>query len=83
MTCGMARPDTSPQMHRAHLIPSLRLSSGGDKTLARVWLDGLYTIIWMSLSILGTEKESVDAAFSWLEGEAPVAEGDAADDEAR
>ena len=70
-------------MHRAHLIPSLRLSSGGDKTLARVWLDGLYTIIWMSLSILGTEKESVDAAFSWLEGEAPVAEGDAAEDNAR
>jgi hypothetical protein len=70
-------------MHRAHLIPSLSLSSGGDKTLARSWLDGLYTIIWMSLSILGTEKESVDAAFSWLEGEAPVAEGDAADDEAR
>lgn len=54
-------------MHRAHLIPSLSLSSGGDKTLAQSWLDGLYTIIRTSLSILGTKEESVDAAFSWLE----------------
>lgn len=61
-------------MHRAHLIPSLSLSTGGDKTLARSWLDGLSTIIWLSLSILGTEEKAVDAAFSWLESEAP--EGD-------
>ncbi|HSE44393.1 MAG TPA: hypothetical protein VLA89_03590 [Gemmatimonadales bacterium] len=70
-------------MHRAHLIPSLSLSSGGDKTLARSWLGGPYAIIWTSLSILGTKKESVDAAFSWLEDEAPEAEGDAAEDDAR
>lgn len=69
-------------MHRAHLIPSLSLSSGGDKTLARSWLDGLYAIIWQSLSILGTKKESVDAAFSWLDGEATEAERDEAADNA-
>jgi hypothetical protein len=68
-------------MHRAHLIPSLSLSSGGDKALARSWIDGLYTIIWLSLSILGTKEEAVDAAFSWLEGEEPeVAEGEVEDD---
>ena len=70
-------------MHRAHLIPSLSLSSGGDKKLARSWIDGLYTIIWMSMSILGTEKESVDEAFSWLESQEPVADGEVTDDEAR
>lgn len=70
-------------MHRAHLIPSLSLSSGGDKTLARSWLDGLYTIIWLSLSILGTTKESVDAAFSWLAGEASEAESDEAEGDAK
>ncbi|MCM3662379.1 DUF5677 domain-containing protein [Georgenia satyanarayanai] len=64
-------------MHRAHLIPSLSLSSGDDKTLARSWLSGLYTIIRMSLSILGTKEESVDAAFSWLEGEGDEPEDDA------
>lgn len=64
-------------MHRLHLIPSLSLSSGGDRALAGSWLDGLYTIIQLSLSILGTAEESVDAAFSWLEGEGGEAEDDA------
>lgn len=47
-----------------HLIPSLSLSSGSDKRLAHSWLDGPYTIIRRSLTILGTEQESVDVALS-------------------
>ena len=49
-----------------------RAVCGADE--GRRELGGLYGIIWLSLSILGTTKQPVDAAFAWLEDEASDAE---------
>ncbi|MFI7430159.1 DUF5677 domain-containing protein [Micromonospora sp. NPDC049836] len=56
-------------LHRGHLIPSLSLSAGGNVDLAGSWVDSLHALIRVSLDILGTEKEAVTAAFSWLASE--------------
>lgn len=53
-------------LHRGHLIPSLDLAYGGNVEYARSWVIALYGLMRMSLSILGTSKEVVDEAFSWL-----------------
>jgi hypothetical protein len=53
-------------LHRGHLIPSLDLTYGGNVEYARSWVIALYGLMRMSLSTLGTSKEAVDAAFSWL-----------------
>jgi hypothetical protein len=56
-------------LHRGHLIPSLSLNSGGNVELAESWVDQLYTLIWISLQILGTEEKAVKSAFAWLNDE--------------
>jgi hypothetical protein len=56
-------------LHRGHLIPSLTLSAGGNVDIARSWLDQFYTLIRISLEILGTDERSVTDAFSWLSDE--------------
>ncbi|MGH8893236.1 MAG: DUF5677 domain-containing protein [Actinomycetes bacterium] len=53
-------------LHRGHLIPNLALSYGGNVEYARSWVIALYGLMQMSLSILGTSREAVDGAFSWL-----------------
>lgn len=50
-------------LHRGHLIPSLSLSAGGNVELANSWVDSLYTLIRLSLNILGTSEEAVNEAF--------------------
>jgi hypothetical protein len=54
-------------LHRAHLIPSLSLSPGGNVPLASSWVDQLYALIRTSLQVLGTDRAAVDDAFAWLE----------------
>lgn len=56
-------------LHRGHLIPSLSLSSGGNVELASSWADQLYTLIRISLQILGTDEKAVHNAFAWLKAE--------------
>jgi hypothetical protein len=62
-------------LHGGHLIPSLALNAGGNTEFALNWVKHLYTLIWRSLEILGTDEGTVTSAFSWLEsehaGEAP------------
>ncbi|MFP5070508.1 DUF5677 domain-containing protein [Pseudonocardia nantongensis] len=53
-------------LHRGHLIPSLSLNSGGNDELARSWVDSAYSIMRISLSILGTESAAVRSAFEWM-----------------
>ncbi|MEV6866432.1 DUF5677 domain-containing protein [Streptosporangium subroseum] len=57
-------------LHGGHLIPSLSLNPGGNVELARSWVDQLYTLIRISLKILGTDKSAVENAFAWLNAEA-------------
>jgi hypothetical protein len=57
-------------LHGGHLIPSLSLNSGGNVDLARSWVDQLYTLIRVSLQILGTDENAVENAFAWLGEEA-------------
>lgn len=56
-------------LHGGHLIPSLSLNSGGNVELASSWVDQLYTLIRISLQILGTDEEAVENAFAWLKSE--------------
>ncbi len=56
-------------LHGGHLIPSLSLNSGGNVELASSWVDQLYTLIRISLQILGTEEKAVENAFAWLNDE--------------
>lgn len=56
-------------LHRAHLIPSLSLSPGGNVPLASSWVDQLYALIRISLQILGTDRRVVTDAFAWLEAD--------------
>lgn len=56
-------------LHRGHLIPSLSLSAAGNVDLATSWVDALYALIQASLSILGTDKQAVNDAFSWIAAE--------------
>ena len=71
-------------LHGGHLIPSLSLSAGGNVEFASSWVDQLYTLIRISLQILGTEVEAVESAFAWLEDvqeeEAPDGEEEAPSD---
>jgi hypothetical protein len=60
-------------LHGGHLIPSLSLNSGGNVTIARSWVDQLYTLIRLSLRILGTDENAVENAFAWLGAEADEA----------
>lgn len=60
-------------LHRGHLIPSLDLAAGENVDLARSWLEALYRLIRVSLSILGTDREAVDAAFDWMSPGTPDA----------
>lgn len=53
-------------LHGGHLIPSLSLNSGGNVEMARSWVDQLYTLVRISLQILGTDEKAVDNAFAWL-----------------
>ncbi|GLX05743.1 hypothetical protein Misp03_26700 [Microbispora sp. NBRC 16548] len=57
-------------LHGGHLIPSLSLNSGGNVDLATSWVNQLYTLIRISLQILGTDENAVEAAFAWLGAEA-------------
>jgi len=57
-------------LHGGHLIPSLSLNSGGNVNLATSWVDQLYTLIRISLQILGTDENAVGNAFAWLGSEA-------------
>jgi len=56
-------------LHGGHLIPSLSLNSGGNVNLATTWVDQLYTLIRISLQILGTDENAVEKAFAWLGAE--------------
>ncbi len=53
-------------LHRGHFIPSLSLATGGNVALASSWVDQLYGLIRQSLQLLGTDKNSVNDAFSWV-----------------
>jgi Family of unknown function (DUF5677) len=53
-------------LHGGHLVPSLSLNSGGNVSLATSWVDQLYTLIRISLQILGTDENAVENAFAWL-----------------
>ena len=57
-------------LHRGHLIPNLSLNSGGNVELAKSWVDQLYTLIRISLQILGIDENVVEHAFAWLGSEA-------------
>nr|WP_191910385.1 DUF5677 domain-containing protein [Microbispora cellulosiformans] len=57
-------------LHGGHLIASLSLNSGGNVDLATSWVNQLYTLIRISLQILGTDENAVEAAFAWLGAEA-------------
>ena len=59
-------------LHGGHLIPSLSLSPGGNVEFASSWVDQLYTVIRISLQVLGTAEDAVENAFAWLEGEQEV-----------
>jgi|GEM_PF-654971 len=54
-------------LHRGHFISSLSLNSGGSEPLAKSWVDQLYTVMRMSLRILGTDQAAVSCAFAWLD----------------
>ncbi|WP_433080062.1 DUF5677 domain-containing protein [Dactylosporangium sp. CA-052675] len=54
-------------LHGGHLIPSLSLNAGGNVELAGSWVDQLYTLIRVSLQILGTDELAVRGAFAWLD----------------
>jgi uncharacterized protein DUF5677 len=73
-------------LHGGHLIPSLSLNSGGNVEMARSWVDQLYTLVQISLQILGTDEKAVDNAFTWLNEEQeegrPEEEGEASADTA-
>jgi len=56
-------------LHGGHIIPSLSLNSGGNVNLATSWVDQLYTLIRISLQILGTDEKAVENAFAWLAAE--------------
>jgi hypothetical protein len=56
-------------LHGGHFIPSLSLNPGGNVALAKSWVDQLYTLIRISLKILGTDEGAVQDAFAWLDGE--------------
>ncbi|MFF4990241.1 DUF5677 domain-containing protein [Streptosporangium saharense] len=56
-------------LHGGHLIPSLSLNMGGNVKLAESWVDQFYTLIRISLQILGTGESAVENAFAWLNGE--------------
>lgn len=68
-------------LHGGHLVPNLSLNSGGNVNLATTWVDQLYTLIRISLQILGTEEKAVANAFAWLGAEADEgpSEGEPAD----
>ena len=61
-------------LHRAHLIPSLSLSSGRNVPLAESWVDQLYALIRKSLDLLGTDGDAVTDAFSWIESSGDTTE---------
>jgi hypothetical protein len=50
-------------------VPSLSLNSGGNVNLAISWVDQLYTLIQISLQILGTDENAIENAFAWLNAE--------------
>jgi hypothetical protein len=54
-------------LHGGHLIPSLSLDPGGNSEFASAWVNQLYTLIQVSLKILGTDEAAVENAFAWLE----------------
>lgn len=54
-------------LHGGHLIPSQSLNPGGNTEFASVWVQHLYTLIRVSLQILGTDEHAAESAFSWLE----------------
>jgi hypothetical protein len=56
-------------LHGGHLIPSLALNVGENSEFASTWVDHLYTLIRVSLQILGTDEDAVGSAFAWLEDE--------------
>jgi hypothetical protein len=60
-------------LHGGHLIPSLALNPGGNVEFAMTWVNQLYTLMQVSFRILGTDKKTVEGAFTWMK--------DAPDDE--
>jgi hypothetical protein len=62
-------------LHGGHLVPSLSLNLGGNVELATSWVDQLYTLIQISLQILGTDEKAVGNAFAWLGAEADEGAG--------
>lgn len=58
-------------LHRGHLIPSLSLNTAGNVTIARAWVDQLYSTMRWSLLTLGTDEAAVTNAFAWLDDEDP------------
>jgi hypothetical protein len=69
-------------LHGQHLIPSLSLNSGGNVDIAKSWVDQLYTLIRISLQLLGTDEKAVEDAFAWLglEAEEGPSEGEPTDE---
>jgi hypothetical protein len=63
-------------LHGGHLVPSLSLNSGGSVEFAKSWVDQLYTLIRISLRILGTDAKAVEGAFAWLNDEPEETAGD-------
>jgi hypothetical protein len=69
-------------LHGGHLVPSLSLNSGGNVEFASTWVDHLYTLIRISLRVLGTDENAVKHAFDWLEDNQDRETSDGADRDA-
>ncbi|WP_431862877.1 DUF5677 domain-containing protein [Micrococcus terreus] len=54
-------------LHGMHQIPSLSLSRGGNVELANSWVDQFYSLVRVSMQILGTDETAVTEAFAWIE----------------
>ncbi|NVM97010.1 DUF5677 domain-containing protein [Arthrobacter wenxiniae] len=53
-------------LHGMHLIPSLSLNPGGNVELATSWVEQFYSLVRTGLGILGTDEDTVMAAFAWV-----------------
>ncbi|MCC5675453.1 hypothetical protein JNE43_11675 [Kocuria rhizophila] len=56
-------------LHRGHLIPSLHLNVGGNAEFAWAWVQQFYSIVRLSMNVLGTDPEVVESVFAWVSDE--------------
>jgi len=56
-------------LHGGHLIPNLMLNAGGNREIARSWVDQFETLVHFSLRTLEISKEAFEKSFDWLYGD--------------